>query len=127
MLRISVDPLAAIAFGVIEFAVILGLESYAAALRRDLQAWFPRHVEYTKACSLRDEALSEVKRRQEEVLLANAGRQDYLAYVENRAERHVPLEELETILFNAALAGYNAGIQKNIGRLRGIPDSEGLT
>jgi hypothetical protein len=120
--RSAGESLFAVGLSVIEICTVLLLEWMARGLRAREDEWRALWPIEEKAAALRDAALADLERRKSHAkVIADAIGQAIL-YVEDRFFRCVRLPELEAIAIKAVLDGYNAGIAKNIGRVRGVSE-----
>jgi hypothetical protein len=110
----------AVGLTIIEIAAVLLLEWLARGLRPKVEEWLARHDAEAGAVSERIAAQAELMRWQIRVKELNEFIASKIDLVENRHERNIHLPELEAVAIKAVKDGYNAGITKNIGRVRGV-------
>jgi hypothetical protein len=109
------------AFGltIIEVSAVLLLEWLASGLRNREDEWRVIKLAEDKALASRDAELTDLERRQERLQEVSDAIAQKIAHVEDRTHRNVHLPELEAVAIKTVDDGYNAGINENLGRLRG--------
>ncbi|HUZ93540.1 MAG TPA: hypothetical protein VMU57_01355 [Edaphobacter sp.] len=113
------EVLFAVGLTIIEVSAVLLLEWLASGLRVREDEWRLFKLGEDKALACRDAELVDLARRQKRLQEVSDAIARKIAYVEDRTHRNVHLPELEAVAIKAVLDGYNAGINENIGRLRG--------
>ncbi len=114
------EVLFAVGLTIIEVSAVLLLEWLASGLRTREAEWLVVKLAEDKATANRDAELVDLERRQKRLREVNDSIRQKIAYVEDRANRCVHLQELEAVAIKAVLDGYNAGINENLGRVRGV-------
>lgn len=114
------EVLFALGLTIVEISAVLLLEWLASGLRTREAEWLVLKLAEDKATAARDAELVDLERRQKRLQEINVSIGQKIAYVEDRAHRCVHLPELEAVAIKAVLDGYNAGINENIGRVRGV-------
>ncbi len=113
------EVLFAVGLTILEVSAVLLLEWLASGLRTREAEWQVVKQAEDKATAARDAELADLARRQKQLQEFCDAIDRKIAYVEDRAHRCVHLPELEAVAIKAVLDGYNAGINENLGRLRG--------
>lgn len=113
------EVLFALGLTVVEISAVLLLEWLASGLRRREDEWLLRKDVEDKATGTRDAERAGLDRRQQQLQEVNEAIRKKIAYVEDRTHRNVHLPELEAAALKTAHDGYNAGLNKNRGHLRG--------
>lgn len=114
------ELLFAVGLTIVEVSAVLLLEWLASGLRTREADWQVLKLAEDKATAARDAELVDFERRQKQLQKVNDSIGQKIAYVEDRAHRCVHLPELEAVAIKAVLDGYNAGINENLGRVRGV-------
>jgi hypothetical protein len=114
------EVLFAVGLTIVEVSAVLLLEWLASGLRTREADWQVAKIAEDKATATRDAELADLERRQKRLQEVSDAINRKIAYVEDRAHRCVHLPELEAVAIKAVLDGYNAGINENIGHLRGV-------
>jgi len=118
------EVLFALGLTIVEIAAVLLLEWLANGLRTSEADWSLRQAAESEALAARDSVQTEVSRWQSRLRDLNDAIQSKIAFVEDRHNRNVHIQELEAVGIKAVLDGYNAGISENVGRIRGVPRRE---
>lgn len=114
------EVLFAVGLTIVEVSAVLLLEWLASGLRAREAEWQVLKLTEDKATAARAAELADLERRQKQLEQINDSSGQKIAYVEDRAHRCVHLPELEAVAIKAVLDGYNAGINENLGRIRGV-------
>lgn len=112
------EVLFAIGLTVVEMSAVLLLHWLASGLHRREDEWQVIKLDEDKAIACRDAELADLQRRQTHLKEVSDAIGRKIAYVEDRSNRNLLLPELENVAIKAVSDGYNAGIAKNVGRLR---------
>jgi hypothetical protein len=110
----------ALGLTVVEIAAVLLLEWLASGLREKEAEWDVKHVAESQAIAHVDAAKADLTRWQTRIKELGEAIATKIAFVEDRHNRHIHIEELESVAIKAVLDGYNAGIAENVGRVRGV-------
>jgi hypothetical protein len=110
----------ALGLTVVEIAAVLLLEWLASGLRTSEAEWIVRHAAESEAISCRDAAQADLVRWQTKIKELGDAIANKIAFVEDRHNRNIHIQELEAVAIKAVLDGYNAGIAENVGRIRGV-------
>ena len=115
------EVLFALGLTIVEIAAVVLLEWLASGLRNSEAEWSVRQAAEGEAIAARDSARAELTRWETRLRELNDAIQSKIAFVEDRHNRNVHIQELEAVGIKAVLDGYNAGISENVGRIRGVP------
>lgn len=113
------EVLFAIGLTIIEISAVLLLEWLASGLRVREDEWRMFKLGEERAIANRDAEVTDLERRKKRLQEVCDAIAKKIAYVEDRTHRNIHLPELEEVATKAVRDGYNAGININIGRLRG--------
>jgi hypothetical protein len=113
------DVVMGIGLTIMEIAAVLLLEWLASGLREKEAAWDIKYTTESQVIAQVDAAKIDLARWQTRIKELGDAIASKIAFVEDRHNRNIHIEELEAVAIKAVLDGYNAGVAENVGRIRG--------